>query len=127
MKSEIGVGIIGFGTVGTGVARILLDNASLIRRRLGVPITLVGVADLDVTRDRGIKLPAGLMTPNCNEILDNPRVDVVVELIGGYDAAKRVLLDAMANGKDPFLGLIEGAHNRQQLLVMAQILRGATA
>ena len=37
MKSEIGVGIIGFGTVGTGVARILLDNASLIRRRLGVP------------------------------------------------------------------------------------------
>jgi homoserine dehydrogenase len=99
MKSEIGVGIIGFGTVGTGVARILLDNASLIRRRLGVPITLVGVADLDVTRDRGIKLPAGLMTPNCNEILDNPRVDVVVELIGGYDAAKRVLLDAMASGK----------------------------
>jgi homoserine dehydrogenase len=99
MKSEIGVGIIGFGTVGTGVARILLDNAFLIRRRLGVPVTLVGIADLDVTRDRGIKLPAGLLTSNPKEILDNPRVDVVVELIGGYDAAKRVLLEAMAKGK----------------------------
>jgi homoserine dehydrogenase len=99
MKPEIGVGIIGFGTVGTGVARILLENASLIRRRLGVPVTLVGIADLDVTRDRGIKLPPGLLTSNAKEILDNPRVDVVIELIGGYDAAKRVLLDAMARGK----------------------------
>jgi homoserine dehydrogenase len=99
MKSEIGVGLIGFGTVGTGVARILLDNASLIRRRLGVPVTLMGIADLDATRDRGIRLPPGLLTTNAKDILDNPRVDVVVELIGGYDAAKRILVDAMAKGK----------------------------
>src|SRR5512145_1237488 len=99
MKSEIGVGIIGFGTVGTGVARILLDNASLIRRRLGVPITLMGIADLDVTRDRGIRLPPGLLTTNAKDLLDDPRVDVIVELIGGYDVAKRVLLDAMAKKK----------------------------
>ena len=99
MKSEIGVGIIGFGTVGTGVARILLDNASLIHRRLGVPVTLMGIADLDVTRDRGIRLPPGLLTTNAKDILDNPRLDVVVELIGGYDAAKRILVDAMAKGK----------------------------
>ncbi len=99
MKAEIGVGIIGFGTVGTGVARILLDNASLIRRRVGVPVTLKGIADLDVTRDRGLRLPAGLMTSNAKEILENPRVDIVVELIGGYGAAKHILLDAMANSK----------------------------
>jgi homoserine dehydrogenase len=99
MKSEIGVGIIGFGTVGTGVARILLNNASLIRRRLGVPTTLVGIADLDVARDRGIRLPPGLLTADAKRLLDDPRVDVIVELIGGYDAAKRVLLDAMARGK----------------------------
>jgi homoserine dehydrogenase len=99
MRAEIGVGIIGFGTVGTGVARILLDNAALIRRRLGVPVTLIGIADLDVTRDRGLQLPPGLMTTHARDILENPRVDVVVELMGGYDAAKRVLMDAMANGK----------------------------
>jgi homoserine dehydrogenase len=99
MKAEIGVGIIGFGTVGTGVARILLDNASLIRRRLGVPVVLMGIADLDVTRDRSLSLPPGLLTTKAKDILENPRVDVVVELMGGYDAAKRVLMDAMAKGK----------------------------
>lgn len=99
MKSEIGVGIIGFGTVGTGVARIILDNASLIRRRLGVPVTLMGIADLNVTRERGIRVPPGLLTTNAKDILDHPRVDIIVELIGGYDAAKRILLDAMARKK----------------------------
>lgn len=99
MKSEIGVGIIGYGTVGTGVASVLLDNASLIQRRVGVPIKLVGIADLDITRDRGLSLPPGILTTRAKEIIDNPHVDVVVELIGGYDTAKRVLLDAMAKGK----------------------------
>ena len=99
MKSEIGVGIIGYGTVGTGVARVLLDNASLIQRRVGIPIKLVGIADLDILRDRGLSLPPGILTTRAKDIIDNPHVDVVVELIGGYDAAKRVLLDAMAKGK----------------------------
>ena len=56
MMSRVGVGIIGFGTVGTGVAKILLENAALISRRVGVPIELVRIADLDVTRDRGVAL-----------------------------------------------------------------------
>jgi homoserine dehydrogenase len=99
MKSEIGVGIIGYGTVGTGVARVLLDNASLIQRRVGIPINLVGIADLDILRDRGLSLPPGILTTRVKDIIDNPHVDVVVELIGGYDAAKHVLLDAMAKGK----------------------------
>lgn len=99
MKSRIGVGIIGFGTVGTGVARVLLDNAMLIRRRVGVPIDLVRIADLDITRDRGIALPPGLLTTEAKQVLTDPAVDVVVELIGGYDAAKRVILEAIAAGK----------------------------
>ncbi len=99
MKSRIGVGIIGFGTVGTGVARVLLDNATLIRRRVGVPVELVRIADLDITRDRGIALPPGLLTTDAKQVLTDPAVDVVVELIGGYDAAKRVILEAIAAGK----------------------------
>ena len=51
---EIGVGIIGFGTVGSGTARLLLENADLLRRRVGVPIRLVRVADIDIERDRGV-------------------------------------------------------------------------
>lgn len=99
MRSRIGVGIIGFGTVGTGVARVLLDNAMLIRRRVGVPVELVRIADLDITRDRGIALPPGLLTTDAKQVLTDPAVDVVVELIGGYDTAKRVILEAIAAGK----------------------------
>lgn len=99
MKARIGVGIIGFGTVGTGVARILLNNAAPIRRRVGVPIELVRVADLDVTRDRGLTLPSGLLTTEAKQVIEDPAIDIVIELIGGYDFAKRVLLDAIAKGK----------------------------
>lgn len=99
MKSRIGVGIIGFGTVGTGVAKILLNNAAVIRRRVGVPIELVRVADLDITRDRGLALPPGVLTTEAKQVLDDPAIDIVIELIGGYDAAKRVILEAIAKGK----------------------------
>ena len=99
MKDRIAVGLIGFGTVGTGVAKVLASNAGLIRRRLGVPLDLVKVADLNLTADRGITLPAGVLTANAREVLDDPRIDIVIELIGGYDPAKRFLLEAIAKGK----------------------------
>lgn len=99
MKTRIGVGLIGFGTVGAGVARILLQNASLIQRRVGVPLELVRVADLDVTKDRGVKLSPGILTTDARDVLDDPAIDVVLELIGGYGVAKQVILDAMARGK----------------------------
>ncbi len=99
MRSRIGVGLIGFGTVGTGVVRILQQNAALIRRRVGVPVELVRVADLDLERDRGVTLPAGVLTADARAVLDDPRVDIVLELIGGYDPAKRLILEAMAAGK----------------------------
>ena len=99
MKKRVGVGLIGFGTVGSGVAKILLENAELIRRRVGVPVELIRIADLDITRDRGVRLPAGMLTADARQILNDPTIDIVIELIGGYDTAKRMILDAMAAGK----------------------------
>ncbi len=99
MQERIGVGLIGFGTVGTGVAKILLGSGALIRRRVGVPIELVRVADLDTTRDRGVTLPPGVLINDAKTLIDDPAVDIVIELIGGYDAAKRVILEALAKGK----------------------------
>ncbi|TKB77537.1 MAG: homoserine dehydrogenase [Nitrospira sp.] len=99
MRSRIGVGIVGFGTVGTGVAKILLDNAALITRRVGVPVELVRVADRDIVRERGVALAAGVLTTDNRQVLSAPDIDIVVELIGGYDTAKRVILDAIAAGK----------------------------
>jgi homoserine dehydrogenase len=100
MIPRIGVGVVGFGTVGSGVVKILLDNAGLIRRRVGVPIELVRVADLDVTRDRGIALPPGVLVNDAKQVLSDPDVHIVVELVGGYEFAKRLILDAIAAGKN---------------------------
>jgi homoserine dehydrogenase len=99
MRSRIAVGMVGFGKVGTGVAKILLSNAGLIRRRVGLPIDLVRVADVDITTDRGIRLPEGVLTTDVRAVLDDPGIEIVLELIGGYDAAKRVILGAIENGK----------------------------
>ncbi len=99
MKSRIGVGLIGFGTVGTGVAAILFHQAALLRRRLGVSLDLVRIADLDISRDRGLSLPAGILTTDAKQVIADPAIDIVIELIGGYETAKRVILDSMAAGK----------------------------
>jgi homoserine dehydrogenase len=99
VKNHITVGLIGLGTIGTGVAKILTANAGHIRRRLGIPLVLKRVADLNITADRGVTLPQDILTTDARQIIDDPEIDVVVELIGGYDPAKRLLLDAINKGK----------------------------
>lgn len=97
VKDVIKVGIIGFGTVGTGTARILLNNKELISRRAGVKIVLSKIADMDITRDRGLKVPDGMLTTDVSEVIDNPEIDIVVELIGGIHPAKEFILRAIKN------------------------------
>jgi homoserine dehydrogenase len=99
VKNHVAVGLIGFGTIGTGVVKLLTANAGLIRRRLGIPLVLKKVADLNITTDRGVNIPGDILTTDARQIIDDPEIDVVVELIGGYDPAKRLLLDAIAKGK----------------------------
>jgi homoserine dehydrogenase len=99
VKNHIAVGLIGLGTVGSGVARILTTNAGHIRRRLGIPLELRKVADLNITAARGVSLPRTMLTTDAREIFDDPEIDIVIELIGGHDPAKRFLLEAMAKGK----------------------------
>ncbi len=98
-KKSINVGIIGFGTVGTGTARILIENADIIRRRLGAPVVLKKISDLDTKRDRGIRLGEVKLTNDAKELISDPDIDVVVELIGGYKPAKEFILEAIRNKK----------------------------
>jgi homoserine dehydrogenase len=98
-RKSITVGIIGFGTVGTGTARILIENAEIIRRRLGTLVSIKKISDLDIKRDRGISLKGVQLTTNAQEVLNDPEIDIVVELIGGYKPAKEFILDAIKNGK----------------------------
>jgi len=95
----INVGILGFGTVGTGTARILLRNRRLLKERTGVDINLRKIADLDITRDRGIKIPGGILTTSAASVIADPDIHVIVELIGGTSVAREFVLQAIRNGK----------------------------
>ncbi len=94
------VGVIGFGTVGTGAVKILLDNAEILKERCGIPVILKKIADLDTTTDRGITLPEGMLTANASEILEDDEIDTVVEVIGGENPAQAFIKAALSSGKN---------------------------
>jgi len=96
---EIKIGLLGFGTVGTGVAKLLMNNGALIEEKLGVRLVLKRIADLDITTDRGLALPAGMLTTDAEEVLNDPEIAMIIELIGGYNPAKRFVLAAIEQGK----------------------------
>ena len=96
---DIYVGLIGFGTVGAGVVRLLADNDELIANKLGARLLLKRIVDLDTTTDRGVKLSPGVLTKDVNDILNDPEISIVIELIGGYEPAKSFVLKAIAAGK----------------------------
>ena len=92
---EIGVGILGFGTVGAGVADGLLRHREVMASRTGVDIVLRKIADLDITTDRGIEIPAGVLTTDAPSVIGDPSVQVVVETSGGTGIARKFVLDAL--------------------------------
>ncbi|MDR1721422.1 MAG: homoserine dehydrogenase [Methanobrevibacter sp.] len=98
-KSEINVGLIGFGTIGAGVVEIFNKNQSLLSQKTGKEVILKKVADLDITTDRGVKIDENLLTTDVNEILEDGEIDVVIELMGGYEPARTFILKALKNKK----------------------------
>jgi homoserine dehydrogenase len=99
MAGSIGVGLVGWGTVGCGVIQVLRENADVIESRLGVPLQLRRVADLDLERPRPVQVPAGMLTRKIEDILEDPEIQIVVELIGGLGVAKSVISRALDNKK----------------------------
>ena len=97
---KIGVAIIGMGTVGTGVAKILLDHGDRTARHAGKTLWLTHAVVRDMKKDRGIDLPDGVLTDDVEKVINDPSVKVVVQLIGGVDDAKTVMLRLLENGKD---------------------------
>ena len=99
IMKQIGVGIIGFGTVGAGVADGLLKHRDVMAKRLGVDIVLKKIADLDIVTDRGVKIEEGILTTDAKSIVSDDSVQIVVETIGGTGIAKTLVLEALNNGK----------------------------
>ncbi len=96
---QIGVGLLGFGTVGAGVVDGLQRNRALLADRLGVDVVVRRIGDLDITSDRGITVDPGLLTTDAQAVIHDPGVDIVVELIGGCGAARTLTMAALDAGK----------------------------
>ncbi len=94
------VGLVGFGTVGTGVAKIILENADKIAAKTGLRLELARVVDIDTESPRPVKLPAGVLTADLNILLNDKTIDIAVELVGGTGVAKEIQLKLLAAGKN---------------------------
>ncbi len=96
---RINIGLLGCGTVGTGVAKLLIENKDLLTARVGADLNLKWVADIDIETDRGIQFPEGVLTTDAQKLLTDPDIDMVIEMIGGDGIAKDFMLQAINNGK----------------------------
>ena len=95
----IGVGLIGWGTVGSGVVAVLDKNAAAIEKRLGVRLQLKRVADLDLERPRPVAVPREKLTTRAEVVLNDPEIQIVIELMGGLGAAREFIIQALENQK----------------------------
>ena len=93
------VGLIGWGTVGSGAAKILLEDRDLLEQKLGWPVVLKKIADLDVVSPRPVEVDPGILTTDAGEILDDPEIEIVMEMIGGFEPARTFILRAIEAGK----------------------------
>ncbi len=96
---EVRLGLAGFGTIGTGVVKLLEGLGPALARRLGFRLKLAQVADVDLNRDRGVAVPRELFTTDAFALVSDPQIDVVIELIGGCNVARRLVLAALRAGK----------------------------
>lgn len=95
----IGVGLLGFGTVGRGVYRVLQKNRELIAHRSGTTLAVKKALVRDPKKERGIPLPPGFFTTDPGEILSDPTIHIIVEVMGGIEPARQYVLEALARGK----------------------------
>lgn len=95
----INIGLIGFGNIGTGLVNALNQNRDTLNGRLGVNLNLTRIADADIKRKRDAEYDPAILTNSADDILDDPNIHVVVELVGGLEPARTFVEKALRNGK----------------------------
>ena len=98
--NETKVALVGLGTIGTGVARLLLEHGDRTARHAGRGLNLTRIVDKDVDRARDLKIPKDLLSDDLATITDDPEIKVVVQLIGGLEPARSIMLRLLRSGKD---------------------------
>jgi homoserine dehydrogenase len=96
---KISLGLIGFGTIGAGVVKLLQESGDLIEKRLGARLVLKRIADLDIKTPRVVQVAADILTTNAKDILDDPDIQIVIELMGGYEPSRTFIMEAMTRKK----------------------------
>ncbi|HYL58687.1 MAG TPA: hypothetical protein VEU51_07420, partial [Candidatus Acidoferrales bacterium] len=98
------IALLGCGTVGTGVVRLMRSNAAKYARMLGVPLELAAIADRSLKPDAALGITAKLITRDSAALVARDDIDIVVELFGGHDPARALIMRALAHGKDVVTG-----------------------
>ena len=117
----VGVGLVGFGTIGSGVVRVMGEHRSAIRERLGFPLRLVHLADIDLESDRGVATDGIRLSNDWAEVVKDPEVELVIELVGGTTIARTIVSEALQARK----GVVTAnkallAHHGQELFELAR-------
>ncbi len=96
---KVNIGLIGFGTIGAGVVKTLLTKGSFIGKKRGIKLEVVRIADKDLKTRRPVKVSAKKLTKDAYKVLNDPNIDIVIELIGGIHPAREFVIEALENGK----------------------------
>lgn len=96
---NINIGLIGFGTIGCGVVKLLQDNKKLIEKKLAARLVLKRIADIDISTPRPVKINNNILTIDTRELLQDKSINIIIELMGGHETARTFVLEAIANGK----------------------------
>ncbi len=99
-KRQINVGILGLGVVGSGTVRVLTENADDIARKVGLPVVIKRVAVRDKAKPRDVAIDPALLTDQAAEVINDPEIDILCELIGGVEPAHSYVLRAIQSGKN---------------------------
>ncbi len=96
---KINLGLIGFGNVGAGVVKIITNRRSFLSSKVGVELNIKRICDKDITSDRGLAVGKDLLTKDPAQVIADPQIDIIIELIGGVHPAKEIISQAIVKGK----------------------------
>lgn len=96
---KLNIGLLGFGNVGSGVIKILRDRKGLLSEKIGIEINIKRIFDKDISSERNVTVDKNILTRNIAEIINDPQIDVVVELMGGIHPAREYILESLKKGK----------------------------
>ncbi|MBA3606377.1 MAG: homoserine dehydrogenase, partial [Acidimicrobiia bacterium] len=98
-RSRVRIGVLGCGNVGSAFVRLIAEQAKEIEARTGVALEVTRVAVRNLSRERDVELAAGLLTRDAHDVVVDPDVDLVVEVIGGIEPARELITTSLRNGK----------------------------